>query len=825
MSRPQSPEAPAATSGPPLSLRRAAVLGSGVMGSQIAALLAGVGLQVELLDLPGPEGTPRNGPAESALAACAKLKPDPFFSVDARTRIRCGNFDDHLSRLGHCDWIIEVVVERLDIKRALLARVEEVAHPRAIISTNTSGLPVAEIAEGRSDSFRQRFLGTHFFNPPRYLRLFELIPTEDTDSAVLECMAAFGRVQLGKGVVLAKDTPNFIGNRIGMLAALSIMRRVTDGEYTIEEVDALTGKLIGRPRSATFRTADLVGLDVLAHVAQNLHAAVPDDESREKFRAPWLLTKLVERGSLGAKTKRGFYAKVGGEILSVDPETMEYRKPRPMKLGDLDELKAVRPIAERLRMLYDDDGRAGAFFRDTTLELLAYAARRMPEISDNVIDVDRALQWGFGWELGPFALWDALGFQRVLDDLRAAKHKLPAWLDTLEQSGATGFLSEDEGSVTSWSVPDAAPVRRSRAADQLHLPGISADAERLIWSNDECALLDLGEGVALFEFRSKMNALGRQVVDGLHHAIGLVEQGPWAGLVVGNGAEHFTVGANLYEVATAAVQGRWSELESGIASFQDMGRRVRYAAKPVVVATQGRVLGGGCELTLWCPTPVCSMESYMGLVEIGVGLLPAGGGTMLMTALAAERAASTAPEHIAPHLRASFEIVAKAEIADSAAKARQMGFVSPAGVIVMNPDRRLWVARQQVLTLAARGHQPPPVREAIPVLGRSGRGVFDVGLQHLQQGGFVDPWLAHVAGRIAWIMTGGDLLAPATLHEDRLLELERQEFLSLLGEKKTQQKIADVLTANQPKMTKLVAKGLVSLAGVFRKKPRPGGGS
>ncbi|RKY15181.1 MAG: hypothetical protein DRQ55_19880 [Planctomycetota bacterium] len=442
-----------------------------------------------------------------------------------------------------------------------------------------------------------------------------------------------------------------------------------------------------------------------------------------------------------------------------------------------------------------------------------------------MVDVDRAMQWGFGWELGPFATWDALGFARVRDDMRAAGLKLPEWIEQMDASGACGFYLADEASVSSWSMPQSKFVARPRQPDELDLPAIGKDPARVVWSNDECAVLDIGEGVALFEFRSKMNTLGRAVVEGLLHAIELVEQGPWHGLVVGNASEHFTVGANLFEVATGAVQGHWTELEQGVARFQHMCRRVRYAAKPVVVATQGRVLGGGCELTMWCPHPVCSVESYIGLVEIGVGLIPAGGGTTLMTALAAERAVSDAPVHIAPHLRAAFEIVAKADVATSAQQAMQKGFVCAGATLVMNPDRRLWVARQQVVRLAEQGYRAPGVRAAIPVLGPTGRGPFEVGLAHLAEGGHVDPWLAHVAGRIAWVMTGGDIIAPTTLHENHMLDLEREVFLQLLGEKKTQQKIAEILTANQPKVAKLLAKGLVNISSVFRRKPKPGAAS
>jgi 3-hydroxyacyl-CoA dehydrogenase len=789
------------------------------MGSQIAAHLAGVGLSVELLDLRSEEG-PANAVAATALAAASKLNPNPFFTKDVTERIRVGNFDDHLDRLAHVDWIIEVVIERLDIKRALLARVEEVARDDAVISTNTSGLPIHKLAAERSDDFKRRFLGTHFFNPPRYLRLFEVIPTPETDPAVLERVCHFGRVHLGKGVVVAKDTPNFIGNRIGIYAALQAIRQVTENEYTIEEVDLLTGRLVGHAKSATFRTADLVGLDTLQHVAKNLHEAVEQDESREAFRPPWLLAKLVERGSLGAKTKEGFYKKVDGKILSIDPESMEYTSGHGKKLGEVDELRKIKPLAKRLKALYDDKGRAGEFFRATTLELLLYAARRMPEIADEVIDIDRAVRLGFGWELGPFEIWDAVGFQRVHADLTEASAKLPEWVDAMAASGATGFYQQEDGGTAGWSPATTTHVMRPRQHDELELARIASDETKVVWSNEESAVLDLGDGVALFEFRSKMNSLGAAVIQGLHHAITLVEEGPWQGLVIGNASDNFTVGANLYEVAMAAMAGHWDEIDSAVVNFQNASRRIRYATKPVIVSTIGRALGGGCEFSMWCPNPVVAAESYIGLVEIAAGLIPAGGGTTAMAAWAADQAVSDSPEHIAPHLRAAFETVAKAQVALSAHEAIELGFLSPSTTIVMNPDRRLWVAKRRVLELAAAGYRPPAIRAAIPVLGRPGRGMFDVGVQHLVAGGWVGEYDAFVARRIGWVITGGDLIGPAKLHEDRMLELEREVFLSLLGEKQTQQKIADLVMRNQPKAAKMVAKGLVSISNVFRRKPK-----
>lgn len=795
--------------------RTAAVLGAGVMGAQIAAHLANAGLSVQLLDI-ASDGPDRSAAARKGLAAARKLNPNPFFTADRAELITPGNLDDDFARLADVDWVIEAVIERLDIKQSLMERLEAVVRDDAVISTNTSGLPIHQVSEGRSDSFRSRFLGTHFFNPPRYLKLFEVIPTPDTDAGVLERVNSFARVHLGKGVVIAKDTPNFIGNRIGIYAAMQAMREVTEHDFSIEDVDLLTGTVIGRPRSATFRTADLVGLDTMVHVANNLYEGVESDESREAFRPPWLLLKLAERGALGAKTKHGFYKKEGGKILSIDPESMEYSPPSGKRV-DVDAIKKAGDLPARLRALYDDKGRMGDFFRRTTLDLLAYTARRVPEIADVVADVDGALKLGFGWRLGPFETWEALGFQRILDDMRSQRLVLPDWISEMEKAGVTTFYRSAPGVMGSWSPAATNFVDRQLPHDEIDLSAVRSERGE-VWSNEESALLDLGDGVLLFEFRSKMNSIGKRVVEGLNHAIETVEDGPWAGLVIGNSAEHFSVGANLAEMAMAVMQGHWTELEQAVGAFQQMGQRIRYAAKPVIVATQGRVLGGACEMTMACAHPVCAAESYVGLVEIGAGLIPAGGGTMRMAAWAASQAASPAPEHVAPFLRRAFETVAKAQVATSAHEAQDLGFMSRAGTVVMNGERRLWVAKREVLRLAEEGYRAPPVHAAIRVLGTPGRGPFDVGVAHLLQGGYVREHDAFVAGRIAWVITGGDLPAATWLHEQQLLDLEREVFLSLLGEKATQKQIAELLTRNQPKAAQMAAKGLVSLTNVFRKK-------
>lgn len=779
--------------------RTAAVLGAGVMGSQIAAHLANAGLNVLLLDVTpqsiGREGTP-DSIVEGAWAAALRLKPDPFFTPETAKRVTLGNFDDDFARIGDADWIIEVVVERMDVKQSVMARIEEHASETAVISSNTSGLPIAEIAAGRSDAFRARFLGTHFFNPPRYLPLFETIPTPDTDPAVLRRVTEFARVHLGKGIVVAKDTPNFIGNRIGTYGMMGALREFTEGRFSIEEVDALTGTLVGHAKSATFRTADVVGLDTLKHVADNLHAAIPDDESREAFLVPDVLTRLVERKQTGQKAGAGFYKKVGKDILSIDPETMEYRAAPETDL-DASAFKGGS-LTQRLQKLWADSGRAGDFFRRTTLDLLGYTARRIPDIADSPADVDRALRWGFGWEMGPFQTWDAVGVDAIRDALREHGVAVPDWVADVPTDGF--YRESDSGTPQVWIPGEGAYRDDPRPADEWGLALLRQDAANELWANGDAALLDAGEGVAVFEFRSKANSLGQEVIEGLREAIARVEADrDLRGMIIGNEGTNFSVGANLGEVMMALMMGQASDLEPFIEAFQRAVLAIRYSTKPVVVATHQQVLGGGCEMTIACPNPVLSAETYMGLVELGVGLIPAGAGTTMMTARAAELAQDAGyPSEVQPFLRQHFEQIAMAKVATSARQAQAMHMVSPGATVVMNASRRFHVARQTVVALSENGYLPPPVRTHIPVLGANGRAQFEVALHQFEEGRFVSAYDHHLGSKLAYVMTGGALTAPAEVHEDYLLELEREAFLSLLGEEKTQARIQSILTTNKP---------------------------
>ncbi|MGP1374405.1 MAG: 3-hydroxyacyl-CoA dehydrogenase NAD-binding domain-containing protein [Almyronema sp.] len=775
--------------------RTAAVLGAGVMGTQIAAHLANAGLTVHLLDLPAQTGD-KNDLVEGAFKKALKQSPPIFYTQKTAQRVILGNYDQHFDRLANVDWVIEAVVENLAVKHELMARVEKTVRSDAVISTNTSGLSIHAIAQGRSKAFRQRFLGTHFFNPPRYLKLLELIPTAETNPQVLAQMEWFGRLYLGKGIVIAKDTPNFIANRIGIFVTLLGVKALTEQGYTIEEIDTLSGVLVGRPKSGIFRTADLVGLDTLLYVADNLYPAIPTDERQDLFQAPELMRKLVETGTLGAKSGQGFYKKVKGEIQSINPQTLTYESAQPLHLGNLDGLKKL-PLTERLPKLYRDRGRAGDFFRQTLLATLAYSANRIPEIADSPVEIDRALRWGFGWELGPFEIWDVLGFETVLSDLKAAGYSLPAWLERLQATSTAGFYQAN-GRVY---VPGEQYVPLAVPADEIHL----SDSDTTLWRNPEAALLDLGDGVALYEFRSKANTLSAKVIDGLEEVLNLLEKrDDLRGLVIGNEGDNFCVGINLAEVGKIA---QWENLNpfnrhhSGIAAllekFQTLVQRIYYFHKPIVAAIQGRVLGGGCELAMACPHVVAAAETYIGLVELGVGLIPAGGGLMRLARWAANQAISDRPTDILPWLKQVFETIGMAKVANSADEAKALGFLLPTAKVTINSDRRLYIAKHEVLCLDVLGYRPPP-QNPIPVLGQPARAVLDHMAYVMHQGGYISDYDRALAHRLAYVLTGGELTVPAQVDDAYLLQLERDNFLPLVDEAKTKERILHMLKTKKP---------------------------
>ncbi len=755
------------------------------MGAQIAAHLANAGLQVHLLDMPASEG-PRNALVDRNLKAATKAKPSTFFTAGTVAQIRTGNFEDDFARIADADWVIEAVVERLDIKQQLMARIEKVAREDTIVSTNTSGILIRDIVAGRSNLFKSRVLGTHFFNPPRYLELLELIPTDATDPDITEKLAWFGRVHLGKGIIIAKDVPYFVGNRIGVYSMLGAMEYFTSGTYTIEEIDTLTGPLVGRPKSGTFRTADLVGLDVMKDIGALLYDALPKDESRERFRVPEVINSLVARGALGAKSGAGFYRKVGREIRSLNLQKGSYEAARPLKLGSIRSIRKAGSVAHRLRELYGDKGRAGQFFRKTTQDTLGYAARRLGEITDSPANIDKAMRWGFGWELGPFQIWDVLGFRQVRNDMEAADVQLPAWIESMP-AGASFY----EGQRV-WTPSSGAMEKVHVPADETPLAAVKARPAAELWSNNEVGLLDIGNGVALLEFRSKANAMGKEVIGGIMSAVERVENDSrLRGLVIGNEGRHFSVGANLKEMAGAFMLRRFSVIDSFIDQFQQAMQRIHYAAKPVVVAVHQRALGGGCELVMASPNPVAAAESYMGLVEAGIGLIPAGTGCMRLAARVSASGARHDNDLLAA-LMPRFEQIAKAEVATSAEQAKEMGFLPRHAKVVMRGRRRFHVAKWAVVGLSEQGYMPPapaPVR----VLGQPGYAALKIGIHQMYKGGFATDYDRHIAERVAYVMTGGDLSGAQDVSEQYLLDLERTVFLELLKNTKTQKRIAGML--------------------------------
>ena len=789
--------------------RTAAVLGAGVMGTQIAAHLANAGLTVHLLDLPA-KGDRKNQIVETAFKKALKQTPPLFFTKKTARRVILGNFDEHFHHLAEVDWIVEAVVENLDIKQQIMERLEGLIKSEAVVSSNTSGLPIQAIAARRSESFRRRFLGTHFFNPPRYLKLLEIIPTADTDPQVMKRLQRFGRLHLGKGVVVAKDAPSFIANRIGMYVTMLTVQAWIEQGYTIEEIDTLTGTLVGRPKSATFRTVDLVGLDTVVYVADHLYRAIKDDESKDLLQLPDVIRQMVTMGALGVKAGRGFYQKVNRQILSLNRETLTYEPAQPLHLENLEAIASVQNLSDRLRKLYQDSGRAGKFFRYLTLNTLGYCARRIPEIADNPADIDRAMRWGFGWKIGPFEIWDVLGFDPVLADSSAAGIQIPAWVEKMRQEGVKGFYQQamemgeqveaesescrGEACFTSGLVhSDRGSILLGTPTDEIHLGTIKSDSNRILWQNPEAALLDLGDGVVLYEFRSKGNTLSFKVVEGLSEVLDRLETEDWRGMVIGNDHTNFSAGVNLAEMGTMAQSGNLEAIANLLVQFQTLMQRIHYFPKPIVAAVQGLALGGGCELVMACPQVVAAAESYIGLVELSVGLIPGGSGLMRMTAWAAERSATDSPSDIQPFLKQIFETIGMAKVSNSAYEALELGLLSPQTQIVMNSDRRLYIAKQEVMRLAQEGYVPPPEGNSIMVLGRSARAMLEYAAYLMFQGGFISEYDRYLASRLAYVITGGELSVPTLVSENYLLQLEKEVFLPLLKEKKTQERIAHML--------------------------------
>jgi len=752
------------------SIRSAAVLGAGTMGAQIAAHFANAGVPVLLLDLTAE--VTRDG-----LKRAAALRPDPFFTRDAAALIATGGLDTDFNRLAGVDWIVEAVVERIDVKRGLFERLETVRGRDAIVSSNTSGIPIAALADGRSAAFRAHLLGTHFFNPPRYLHLVEMIATPDTDRAVFDRLAAFIDHRLGKGGVAAKDTPNFIANHLALFGVVQTLRVLESGGYTIEEIDAITGRALGRPKSATFRTMDIAGIDVLGHVARNLAERLSDEAARRRFMLPPLVDSLIERGAVGEKSGAGFYKKVGPDILTLDPATLSYRPKQAARLPAIEAARGIDDVGERVRTLFLGRDKVGEFLRQTLGPLLVYTADVVPEIAYATEDVDRAMKWGFGWELGPFELWDAIGVRTVLEAVK------PTAVPTL----VADLLAAGRDRFRPGPLPPAAP--------DLQILRSARERQRVVKSNPGASLIDLGDDVLAVELHGKLNVIGADTVAMLH--AGLKEAAAnFAALVIGTEADNFSAGANLMLLLLEAQEGNWDEVDLMVRAFQGATQALRYSPVPVVVAPCGLTLGGGCEIALHADRVQGAAESYLGLVEVGVGLIPGGGGTKEMVKRAAQ-AVDGATADLMPFVQTAFETIAFAKTSTSAAHARQLGYLRDHDVVTMNRERLISDAKALARERAREGYAPPAAAP-IAVGGDSVSAALKLGVHLAWRAGRISDYDVVIGRTLAHIMGGGNLPHATKVSEQYLLDLEREAFLKLCGERKTLERIQHTLKTGKP---------------------------
>src|SRR5438128_8974808 len=786
-----------------ISVKKAAVLGAGTMGAQIAAHLANAGIPTLLLDIvPRDEPSDRNKIARAGLEAAKKAKPAAFFTSNLASLVTVGNFEDDLPKLKDCDLIIEAVVENPEIKRSLYEKVEQHRRPGSVIASNTSGIPLKQLVEGRSDDFRAHFLSMHFFNPPRYMHLVELIRTKWTKPEVSCSMFGFLDERLGKGVVIAKDRPNFIANRIGTYGALVTMRTMLEDGYSFEEVDKITGPAAGRPKTATFRTFDLVGLDVFAHVVRNLHENLPDDPERGIFVMPEFVTKMIERGLLGNKTKAGFYKPVKGsadkrEIFVLDPPTLDYRPSQKVKLPALDMAKNIEDTRERLKALVWSRDRVGAFLWKTLSRTLCYTADRIPEIADTVVEIDRAMRWGFNWELGPFEVWDAIGVEKSVAKLKEEGKPDAANVQAMLDSGVKSFYKKKDGQQFYYDFASEEYRPLADPPGTIILKSLK-DRTGVITKNSGASMIDLGDGVACLEFHSKMNSIGGDTLEMLKLALNEVEKN-FVGLIVGNQGVNFSVGANLMLMLMEAQDENWEELDMIGRFFQQSVMSLRYSPKPVVVAPFQMVFGGGCEMVLHADRVRASAETYIGLVEVGVGIIPAGCGTKEMLV----RAMDSIPGDVKdadpfPFVKRAFETIALAKVATSGEEARGFGFLREEDSVSMNPDRLIADAKKEVLALAASGYVQRQRRPDTLALGNPALATVQLELRMMQRAGYISDHDALIGEKLARILTGGDLNHETLVSEQYLLDLERETFLSLIGTRKTQERMAHMLKTGKP---------------------------
>lgn len=808
-------------------IRKVAVIGSGVMGSRIACHFAGIGVQVLLLDIVPKEPTEaekakgltteskqvRNRIVNDALQATLKGKPSAVYSKDVVSRIKTGNITDDLPQISECDWVIEAVVERLDIKQSIFTEIEKHRKPGTLITTNTSGIPIHMMSEGRSEDFQQHFCGSHFFNPPRYLRLLEIIPAPNTKREVIDFLMMYGDKFLGKTTVLCKDTPAFIANRVGVFGFMAVFNAMQQLGLNVDEIDTLTGPVMGRPKSATFRTGDVVGLDTLVHVAKALPENVPQDEMKEMFKLPSFLEKMIENKWLGDKTGQGFYKKTKAsftlspenrgdekkvdlpksEILTLNLQTMEYGPKQKAKFPTLEAAKPVDDLQQRLKILYNGQDKAGEFYRLFHHLLFAYASNRIPEIADELYKIDDALKAGFGWEIGAFESWDVLGVEKVLANIKAAGYKPATWVDEMIANGNKTFYKTENGQRKYYDV---------RTHSYLPIPGEGAFIilehldEKVVWQNSACKLYDIGDDVVALRWNTKMNSIGGEVLEGVQKAVAIAEEN-YKGLVIANSGANFSAGANVGLIFMFAAEQEYDELDFAVRQFQNTTMRLRYSSVPVVVAPHGLTLGGGCEMCLHADAVQAAAESYIGLVELGVGLIPGGGGTKELALRASQR---TIKEDVETNfLQQLFINVGTAKVSTSAQEAFE-NFILRKGTdsISINPDRRIADAKRKVLMMHEQGYTQPVKRTDVKVLGRGGMGGLLAGIHGMWRGNYISDYDKLLAEKLAYVMCGGDLTQETLVSEQYLLDLEREAFLSLCGQRKTLERLQNILQTGKP---------------------------
>ncbi len=785
------------------SIKKVAVLGSGVMGSRIACHFAGIGLPVLLLDMVPKEATESTKPAErnklvnDALAAALKSNPSPVFTKSVAKKITTGNFTDHMKDIAQCDWVIEVVVERLDIKQLIYEQVEKYRKPGTLITSNTSGIPIHMLSQGRSEDFRKHFCGTHFFNPPRYLRLLEIIPTPDTDPAIVDFLMQYGDLYLGKTTVLCKDTPAFIANRIGVFSMMAIMRVMEQQGLTTDEIDALTGPAIGRPKSATFRTADVVGIDTLVKVAQGVAANCPNDEAKDIFTIPAWLEKMVAANMLGDKTKGGFFKmdKSGGkkEILTLNLQTLEYGTKVKAKFASIEAGKQIDDLKQRIKMLVAAPDKAGEFYRTFHNHLFSYISHRIPEISDELYRVDDAMMAGFGWEIGAFETWDLLGVAKTTEAMKAAGFSVAAWVDEFIAAGNKTFYKVENGKRYCYDVASKT-YKALPGGDSFII--LSDLKEKTVWKNSACTLVDMGDDVLGLSWSTKMNTIGGDVLAGIQKSVAIAEE-KYKGLVIANEGANFSLGANVGLIFMYAIDQEYDELDMAVRMFQNTSMRLRYSSVPVVVAPHGMALGGGCEFSLHADKIQAAAETYIGLVELGVGLIPGGGGTKEFALRAGDEYFDGEIEMEA--LKRRFFTIGMAKVATSAYEAFELGIMRK-GIdeVSMNINRRVADAKRSVLEMHNEGYVQPVQRTDVKVLGRGALGAMLAGLNGMQLGNYITEHDVKIAKKLAYVMCGGDLSEAALVSEQYLLDIEREAFLSLTGEKKTLERIQSVLKGGKP---------------------------